>query len=64
MVACSYIFSLALLEMKLLLMEVYSRYRTRIAPDMNASMEQDDQVIASRPKGQKCLLVFEKADDI
>lgn len=55
--------SLALLEMKVLLMEVYSKYSTRVAPDMDVSMEQDDQTISSRPKGQKCLLVFEKAGD-
>ncbi len=55
--------SLALLEMKLLLKEVYSAYRTRVAPDMDASMEMDDQTISSRPRGQKCLVVFEKVDD-
>ena len=49
--------------MKVLLMEVYSKYRSRVAPDMEASMEQDDQVISSRPKGQKCLIVFERADE-
>lgn len=46
--------------MKLLLREVYSTYRTRVAPEMAASMEQDDQVISSRPAGQTCLLIFEK----
>ncbi|KAH9831386.1 cytochrome P450 [Rhodofomes roseus] len=51
---------LALLEMKMLLREVYSSYRTQVAPEMSASMEQDDQIIASRPKGQQCLLIFEK----
>ncbi|TFY61222.1 hypothetical protein EVJ58_g4640 [Rhodofomes roseus] len=51
---------LALLEMKLLLREVYSSYRTRVAPEMSASMERDDQFIVSRPKGQQCLLIFEK----
>ncbi|KAI0629803.1 cytochrome P450 [Trametes polyzona] len=55
--------NLALVEMKMLLREVYSTYRTRIAPDMDVSMEMDDQTISSRPKGQKCLIVFEKADD-
>ncbi|KAI0738891.1 cytochrome P450 [Daedaleopsis nitida] len=54
---------LALLEMKLLLKEVYSNFRTRIAPDMDADMTQDDQTISSRPKGLKCLIVFEKIDD-
>lgn len=52
--------SFALFEMKLLLRDVYSAYRTRVAPDMTASMEMDDQVVSARPKGQKCLLVFEK----
>lgn len=56
--------SLALLEMKMLLKEVYSTYRTRIAPDMKASMEMDDQTISSRPKGQSCLVVFERFEDI
>ncbi|TBU44047.1 cytochrome P450 [Dichomitus squalens] len=54
---------LALLEMKLLLRDVYSTYRTRVAPDMVASMEQDDQTISSRPKGRKCLVTFEKLND-
>ncbi|KAI0693841.1 cytochrome P450 [Cerioporus squamosus] len=54
---------LALLEMKTLLKEVYSTYRTRIAPNMTASMEPDDQTISSRPKGQKCLVLFEKWDE-
>ena len=49
-----------MLEMKMLLKEVYSSYRTRIAPEMKASMEPDDQIIASRPKGQQCLLIFDK----
>lgn len=52
-----------MLEMKMLLKEVYSTYRTRIAPDMTASMEQDDKTISSRPKDQKCLILFEKWDD-
>ncbi|KAI0775560.1 cytochrome P450 [Trametes elegans] len=54
--------NLALLEMKLLLKEVYATYRTRVAPDMRASMEMDDQTISSRPKGQKCLVVFERIE--
>lgn len=52
---------LALLEMKLLLKEVYSGYRTRVAPEMTASMEVHDQISFSHPKDQKCLLIFEKA---
>ncbi|KAJ5142662.1 uncharacterized protein N7515_001449 [Penicillium bovifimosum] len=50
--------NLALVEMKTLLREVYSRYRTTVASDMTASMELDDQIISSRPKGQCCKLVF------
>ena len=55
--------SLATLEMKLLLRDVYSAYRTRVAPDMTASMEPDDQVISSRPRDLKCLITFEKLDN-
>ncbi|KAI0333961.1 cytochrome P450 [Cubamyces sp. BRFM 1775] len=55
---------LALFEMKLLLKEVYSNFRTRIAPEMNASMEFDDQIATVRPKDQTCLLVFEKMEDL
>ncbi|KAI1783564.1 cytochrome P450 [Ganoderma leucocontextum] len=55
---------LATLEMKLLLRDVYSTYRTCVAPNMTASMEQDDQTIATRPKDQKCLITFEKLDNV
>ena len=51
-----------MLEMKLILRDVYSTYRTRLAPDMTASMEPDDQVIASRPKDKKCLITLEKLE--
>ncbi|KAJ5503568.1 Cytochrome P450 [Penicillium fimorum] len=44
--------NLALVEMKMLLREVYSRYRTMVASDMTASMKLDDQIISSRPEGQ------------
>lgn len=50
--------SLALIEMKVLLLEVYSRFTTRVAPDMVGSMDIDDQIISSRPKDQTCRLVF------
>ncbi|KAL2846871.1 cytochrome P450 [Aspergillus pseudoustus] len=50
--------NLAMVEMKVLLREVYRRFRTTVAPDMNASMDIDDQIISSRPKGQTCRLVF------
>ena len=52
-----------MLEMQLLLRDVYSSYRTRVAPEMTASMEPHDQVISTRPKDQKCLIIFEKLDD-
>ncbi|EMD39593.1 hypothetical protein CERSUDRAFT_80974 [Gelatoporia subvermispora B] len=54
---------LATLEMKVLLQEVYTHYRTKVADDMTACMDLDDQAISSRPKGQKCLLQFEKYSD-
>lgn len=58
---CSLIWnSLAMAEMKILLKDVYSRYKTTIAEDMNASMELDDQIISSRPVDQCCKLVFEE----
>lgn len=53
--------SLALVEMRILLREVYSRFQTTVAPDMNGSMKLDDQIISARPKGQTCKLVFTPA---
>ncbi|KAJ5183417.1 hypothetical protein N7492_001033 [Penicillium capsulatum] len=50
--------NLALVEMKSLLREVYSRFRTTVADDMSGSMKLDDQIISARPKGQTCKLVF------
>jgi hypothetical protein len=52
------LFSLALVEMKILLREVYSRFTTTVAPDMDGSMKLDDQIISARPKGQTCKLIF------
>ncbi|EPQ55074.1 cytochrome P450 [Gloeophyllum trabeum ATCC 11539] len=52
--------NLALMEMKILLKEVYCTYRTTLSPDMTASMEISDQIIASRPKDQVCLLQFQE----
>lgn len=46
-------------EMRLLLHAVYSRFRTRPADDMNASMEMSDQLMTSRPKDMLCKLTFE-----
>lgn len=54
--------SLALVEMKTLLREVYSRFHTTVAPDMAASMEIDDQIISARPKDQTCKLIFTPLD--
>jgi len=45
--------------MKTLLREVYGRYVTSVAPEMRGDMSIDDQIIASRPKDQTCLLRFE-----
>ncbi|KAL2075839.1 hypothetical protein VTL71DRAFT_782 [Oculimacula yallundae] len=50
---------LAMAEMKCLLREVYSRFRTRVAPDMQGSMDMSDQIISSRPLDQTCKLIFE-----
>ncbi|KAK5788606.1 hypothetical protein VI817_009564 [Penicillium citrinum] len=52
--------NLALVEMKTLIREIYGRFQTGIAPEMCSDMSIDDQIIASRPKDQKCLLTFEK----
>lgn len=52
-------FSLAMAEMKSLVRSVYSRYRTKIAPEMRASMELYDQAISTRPLDQTCLLTVE-----
>ncbi|ELR02056.1 hypothetical protein VC83_08524 [Pseudogymnoascus destructans] len=49
---------LATVEMKCLLSELYSRYKTRIAPEMKGSMELYDQAISTRPLDQTCLLVL------
>ncbi|KAL1862123.1 hypothetical protein Plec18170_000947 [Paecilomyces lecythidis] len=50
--------NLALVEMKTLLRDVYSRFKTDVAPDMHGSMDIDDQIISARPKDQTCRLVF------
>ncbi|KAK4231524.1 putative sterigmatocystin biosynthesis P450 monooxygenase [Podospora fimiseda] len=50
---------LALAEMKLLLRAVYSRFTTLPDTDMSPrAMEMSDQLISSRPFGQRCLLKF------
>ncbi|CAI7672494.1 unnamed protein product [Penicillium manginii] len=52
--------NLALVEMKTLLRDIYGRFTTNIAPEMSSDMSIDDQIIASRPKDQKCLLTFQE----
>ncbi|KAF7544111.1 hypothetical protein G7Z17_g10221 [Cylindrodendrum hubeiense] len=49
---------LATAEMKILLRDIYSKYRTLPAESMTADMSVDDQIFTSRPKDQKCLLKF------
>lgn len=48
-----------MVEMKSLLRNLYCRYRTRIAPEMRASMELYDQAISTRPIDQTCLIMLE-----
>lgn len=54
--------SLAMAEMRILLKEVYLRFRTHIATDMNGDMSVSDQIISSRPRGQTCMLRFESRE--
>ncbi|KAM5522153.1 sterigmatocystin biosynthesis P450 monooxygenase STCB-like protein 5 [Fusarium oxysporum f. sp. phaseoli] len=49
---------LAIVEMKTLLRDIYSRYRTAPADGMTFDMSMDDQIFTSRPKDQKCNLKF------
>ncbi|TVY44849.1 putative sterigmatocystin biosynthesis P450 monooxygenase [Lachnellula subtilissima] len=49
---------LAMIEMKTLLKEIYSKFTTTVALEMKGDMSIDDQIIASRPKDQTCLLKF------
>jgi hypothetical protein len=57
--------SLALAEMKMLLQAVYSRFTT--LPDATMApeeLEMSDQLISSRPAGQRCLLQFVPLDEV
>ncbi|GJC95547.1 cytochrome P450 [Colletotrichum higginsianum] len=55
---------LALAEMKTLLADIYSRYTTLPEASMTAeSMAMSDQLISSRPLGQRCLLRFIPVED-
>lgn len=47
-----------MIEMKYLLRELYSRYSTRIAAEMDGSMDLYDQAISTRPLDQTCLLTL------
>lgn len=50
---------LALAEMKILLRDVYSRYSTVPGEGMREEdMGMEDQLISSRPRGQRCLMRF------
>ncbi|EFX05326.1 benzoate 4-monooxygenase cytochrome p450 [Grosmannia clavigera kw1407] len=50
---------LAMVEMKLLLRDVYSTFRTVLTEEgMTADMSMADQIISSRPKAQKCMVKF------
>ncbi|KAK4043948.1 putative sterigmatocystin biosynthesis P450 monooxygenase [Parachaetomium inaequale] len=54
---------LALAEMKMLLRAVYSRFTTLPDASMTAEdMDMSDQLISSRPAGQRCLLRFVPLD--
>ncbi|KAJ8064471.1 hypothetical protein OCU04_006807 [Sclerotinia nivalis] len=52
--------NLALAEMRHLIQEIYTKYRTRIKEGWEGDMEMEDQLAASRPRGQECMLVFER----
>lgn len=55
---------LALAEMKILLRDVYARYSTAPGEGMREeAMAMEDQLISSRPKGQRCLLRFVPDED-
>ncbi|KAH7160072.1 cytochrome P450 [Dactylonectria estremocensis] len=57
-------YSLALIEMKTLLRDVYSQYSTEPDASMEIeSMAMSDQLISSRPLGKRCLLKFVALED-
>jgi hypothetical protein len=50
--------------MKTLLRDTYSKFSTTPDPSMRAeSMAMSDQLISSRPLGQRCLLNFRSLDN-
>ncbi|KAL5360573.1 cytochrome P450 [Aspergillus floccosus] len=54
--------NLAMVEMRVLLQAVYSRFRTTVASDMTGCMDIDDQIISARPKDQTCKLDFARRE--
>lgn len=55
--------SLAIIEMKTLLRDIYSSYSTTPHKSMRAEdMAMSDQLISSRPQAQKCLVHFHPFD--
>ncbi|EFX04406.1 serine/threonine-protein kinase [Grosmannia clavigera kw1407] len=56
---------LAMAEMRTLLRDIYSRFATAPEASMtDESMSMDDQIISSRPLGQRCLLKFIPLNDV
>jgi len=59
---------LAMTEIRILLKKIYGSsegFRTRLAKEMEGEkgegeMQMHDQIISSRPRGQRCLIVFER----
>ncbi|KAK7424501.1 hypothetical protein QQX98_000466 [Neonectria punicea] len=49
---------LAMAEMKTLLRDIYTKFRTTPAEGMDADMAMDDQIFTARPKDQRCILKF------
>ncbi|KAI8677727.1 hypothetical protein NCS55_00490200 [Fusarium keratoplasticum] len=54
---------LAVAEMKTLLRDIYSSFKTTPAEGMVADMSMDDQIFTSRPKDQKCILKFTRWEE-
>jgi hypothetical protein len=52
--------SLAMAEMQLLVRAVYERFCTSVGGDVRADMVVEDQIISSRPRGQRCMVRFEE----
>lgn len=61
--SANYYCSLAVAEMKILMRDIYSTFKTTPAEGMVADMSMDDQIFTSRPKDQKCILKFTRWED-